>query len=100
MAQKIGIRTTGLKQLVWNPIHCLEAIVAEDNSQIFVREDERARHVVQRDMELRLLHREGLLSPLFLRNVRHHGHGAAQRRPSAENAVDPAVRRAVFEALA
>ena len=43
---------------------------------------------------------EGLLSPLFLRDVRHHGHGAAQRRPSAENAVDPAVRRAVLEALA
>ena len=50
-AQEIGIGAARLKQIPRRRVHFLEAVVAEDDVQIFVGIDERARHVVERDMQ-------------------------------------------------
>ena len=51
-------------------------------------------------MELGFLLGQVVLHPLLLGDVRHHRDRATCRRPAAEDAIDPAVRRAVLEALA
>ena len=54
-AQEGGIGPAGLQQLRRRRVHLAEAVVAEDDVQIVVGVDERARHVVERDMELGFL---------------------------------------------
>ena len=45
----------GQAELGWRLVHLPEAIVADDDVQVFVGVDERTRHVVQRKMEAGLL---------------------------------------------
>ena len=100
VAQEVGIRPAGLQQLRRNAVHFLEALIAEDDVDVLVGVDERARHVIERDVELRLLLPERLLGELLFGDVRHHGDGAARSRAAAQDAVDPSVGSAVLETLA
>ena len=52
IAQQIGIGTAGLQQLLRHLVHLFEAVVADDDPQIAIGVDERARHVVEHEMEL------------------------------------------------
>ena len=52
VAQKIGVGPAGVQQLDWHPVHLLEAIVAEDEIEMFVRVGKRARHAVECNAEL------------------------------------------------
>ena len=52
MAQQGGIGSAGLQQRRRDLVHLFEAIVADDDVEIGVRVDERARHVVEHEMEL------------------------------------------------
>jgi hypothetical protein len=73
MAQKVGIGTAGLQQLLRHPVHLFEAIVADDDIEIFVRVDERAGHMIERYLELNI--RPG--GPMLL-----HGHLLSPRHES------------------
>ena len=84
IAQEIGIGTAGLQQLLGYPVHLLEAVVADDDVQIVVRVDQRARHVVERHMELGLLIRQILFGQLLLGDVGHHRDRATAGHPAAK----------------
>ena len=89
----------GLQQFLRHDVHLSEAVVAEDDPQILVRVDERARHVVERDMKLGFPVRQILFSLLLLGDVGHHRDRATGRDPPAQDAVPAAVGRVVLEAL-
>ena len=76
----------------------LKRLLQTTNLQIAIRVDERARHVVERDVELRFLVRQILFGQLLLGDIRHHRDGAASGHPAAQNAIPPAVRRVILEA--
>ena len=69
VAQEIGIRPSRLEQFRRHRIHLGEAVVADDDVQILVGVGERARHVVERDMELRFLARDVAFRELALGDV-------------------------------
>ena len=100
VAQELGIGLAGPKQLGRDRIHLPEAVVAEDDVQILVGVDERAGHVVQRHVKLGFLARQFLLRLLLSGDVGHHRDRAARGRPATIDAIAPAVRRDVLEALA
>jgi hypothetical protein len=54
IAQKCRIGTAGLQQLAWHGVHLVEPVVAKDDVEIIIRIDQRARHVVEGDLELPL----------------------------------------------
>ena len=100
VAQELRIGLAGPKQLGRDRIHLPEAVVAEDDVQILIGVDERAGHVVQRDVKLGFLARQFLLSPLLAGDIGHHRDRAARGRPATIDAIASAVWRDVLEALA
>src|SRR5262245_55325353 len=52
IAQKIRIGAARLKQLLWHPVHLLEAIIAGDDIEIFIGIDQRTGHIIERHLEL------------------------------------------------
>jgi hypothetical protein len=97
--QEVGIRATALNQLARSLVHFFEAIITDDDVQVVIRVDNRARHFVQSDMELGFLLLQFLLSLLLLGDIRHDRHDAARLHAAAVNPVHAAIRRAVFERL-
>jgi hypothetical protein len=100
MAQEGRIWPTGLKQFARHAIHLGEALVADDYIEVVVGVDERARHVLERHMHLRLLRGQIALRLFLFRHIGHHGDDAAARdRPPADS-IHAAVRRFVLECFA
>ena len=79
--QKIGIRTAGLQQLARHPVHVLEAVVAKNDVQILVRENERARHVIERDLKMCLHTKRQMIGQTHVAQSRHGCPRLANLRP-------------------
>lgn len=100
VAQKIRIGAPVLKQFSRDRIHFPEAIVAEDDIQVLVGVDERARHVVERYVKLGLLACQFLLGSFLLRDIRHDRHDTTGRSPTTVDPVAPTIGCDVLKTLA
>jgi hypothetical protein len=97
VAQQIRIRPSRFEELFRHRIHLGEAVVAEHDIQVLVSIRETSRHVVERDVQLRLLACDITFRALALGDV-----GIGQRQATAgdrriANIENPAARKLVFQ---
>ncbi len=96
-AEHVGIRASTLQELPWDRVHLGETVVAEDEVLLLIGENQRAGHVVERDLQLGLLLRHLLLGPFAGSDVGIGEHQSIVGDRGVSDIEDLSGRQRVFE---